>query len=251
MANTVCWYLMAEAGNIPIEMLMDTRASITLLDHSLYDTFVDKPPLRNRKVALRTANGEQMRVYGEIDLSLVLNGQRIDHPTLVCDLAGTQAILGIDLMDWMHGLIDTRDGMLYLLSLKTCVELHKVGQNMCARISVTETIHVPPRSESIAWGRTMGNRWDTSEVMGVVEPLAQFNRGRPALLGRAVVDASGKEVPLPIVNLGGEPIIIHKGEVVAIMRPVETLSISSSTSEDSTDLSEAVPTHLEKIADLA
>ena len=73
----------------------------------------------------------------------------------------------------------------------------------------------------------------------MVEPLAQFNQGRPALLGRAVVDASGKEVPLPIVNLGGEPITIHKGEVVAIMRPVAT------------DLSEAIPTHLEKMADLA
>ena len=99
--------------SVPLDMLVDTGATVSLVDKKVYDLVKTGCPLRKVKSRLIADNGESLQVYGETCLELMLQGHLVKHNVIVCDLPGAKAIMGVDLIEDLGGMLDVANGALH------------------------------------------------------------------------------------------------------------------------------------------
>ena len=88
--------------------MLDTGASTSLVTPEVieripYDHRPELAPVPS--YMLRAANGEALRVYGTMELELLLDDRTIQHTFHVADM-NIEAILGVDFMAAYHIVID-------------------------------------------------------------------------------------------------------------------------------------------------
>uniref|UniRef100_A0A8D8RAW9 Uncharacterized protein n=1 Tax=Cacopsylla melanoneura TaxID=428564 RepID=A0A8D8RAW9_9HEMI len=76
-------------------MIIDTAAGRSIIRRDLVRNNAIN---REHDYILRTATGDEARVYGEVDLNLKLGGFQMEHPFLVADIEDP-CILGLDFLD--------------------------------------------------------------------------------------------------------------------------------------------------------
>ena len=116
------------------------------------------------------------------------------------------------------------------------------------RVSVAETVKVPPMSEMIIPGETCA----ASHLMqGIIEghdrPLCDGN----VVVARVVLNPAQETLPLRVINLSGEPQTLYKGTDVATCQPVshvseQDLELDSSSSRN--NVTSELPDHLQSLA---
>ena len=221
LANSrCCWHLSAELHSVPLDMLVDTGATVSLVD-KIFDQVKKKWSLKKIKRRLIAANGEPLQVYGEACLKFMLQGHLVKHDVIVCDLPGAEAIMGIDLIEDLGGVLDVSNGTLHAKSLGATLKLHRSGVSKCSRVALVDTMIVPPRSEVMLAGRKVGDRWNTKEKIGIVEPSTQLPENGQILVAKALVSAEQECVPLRVANLTDETVVLRRGTVAGILKPVD------------------------------
>jgi hypothetical protein len=94
-------------------MLVDTGSAVTLISKETYEQLRNKPVLRPINSTLRTAGGEAMTLYGEINnLELGLQNQVYGQGIIVAALGGLPGILGLDFLQSNGALFDAGNGIL-------------------------------------------------------------------------------------------------------------------------------------------
>ena len=111
---------------MPVDMLVDTGATVSLVDKKVFDLVKSGRALRKVKGRLIAANGESLQVYGESCLKFMLQGHLVKHDVIVCDLPGAEAIMGIDLIEDLGGVLDVANGTLHAKSLGVTLRLLQV-----------------------------------------------------------------------------------------------------------------------------
>jgi hypothetical protein len=71
------------------------------------------------------------------------------------------------------------------------------GQIGCYRVSVSETVVIPPQSEIVVNGK-VNDRFPILFKVGLVEPTEDFRKSDKALVGRTLVKTN-KDIPLRII----------------------------------------------------
>ena len=246
MSGGACWYTSVEVCEEPTEFLLDTGASVTLIDKTVYDKFRSPPELQKCDVKLIAANGEGISVYGKAFLPLTFGDTTAEHQTVVCNLSGSIGILGIDLLERLGAVADLSKGLLSLKSTGATVKLHKRNMPVVARVTVAEPAVLPPHSEMIINGRPDQRRW--REKIGIVEPLRNFGGIDPILTAKCVVDSSSGSVPVRVANLGDEPVVLNRGTVVALIKPIESIE-PLPVPEDKGPPPSSVPAHLQEMVE--
>ena len=206
---------------MPLDMLVDTGATVSLVDKKVFDLATKKRSLLKVKRRLIAANGESLQVYGETNLKIMLQGHLVTHDVIVCDLPGAEAIMGIDLIEDLGGVLDVANGTLHAKSLGVTLRLHRAGVSKCSKVALVDTTIVPPRSEVLLAGRKVGGRWNSEEKLGIVEPTTQLPENGQVLVARTLVNAEQKCVPLRVANLTSEPVVLRRGTVAGLLKPVE------------------------------
>ena len=206
---------------MPVDMLVDTGATVSLVDKKVFDLVRSGRALQKVKRRLIAANGESLKVYGEARLKFMLQGHLVKHDVIVCDLPGAEAIMGIDLIEDLGGVLDVANGTLHAKSLGVTLRLHRAGVSKCSKVALVDTSIIPPRSEVILAGRKIGGRWNENEKLGLVEPTTQLPENGQILVAKALVNAERDCVPLRVANLTSEPVVLRRGTVAGLLKPVE------------------------------
>ena len=189
-------------------MLVDTGATVSLVDKKVFDLAKTGGSLRKVTRQLIAANWESLQVYGETCLNFMLQGHLVKHDVIVCDLPGVEAIMGIDLIEDLGGMLDVANGTLHARTLGATLRLHRAGMSKCSKVTLVDTTVVPPRSEITLAGRKVGGRWDPNEKkLGIVEPTTQLPENGQILDAKALVNAEQECVPLRVANLTSEPVV--------------------------------------------
>ena len=98
--------------HIECPLLLDTGAAVPLIDHHSYLIIAASrsPPLHPIHTQLQTADGGQMKLFGETTLKLAFDRFHTSQDVVVDDLREWGGIVGIDFLrergcdDWAHNI---------------------------------------------------------------------------------------------------------------------------------------------------
>ncbi|XP_061190281.1 uncharacterized protein LOC133198159 [Saccostrea echinata] len=116
----------------------------------------------------------------------------------------------------------------------------------CFRVSLKETISIPPRSEKIRPGQLLAPSDMNCQGPLEMEAYEKFQKSGKALLARSLIDP-GDDVMVRLMNLSSNPQIVYKITVVgttsAVTRVVESQDkLGVTDCEDS-----CIPDHLKEL----
>ena len=122
------------------------------------------------------------------------------------------------------------------------MKLDSVSYVGCSRIIVSETVHVPPRSEKIIKA-TMVDSSIGDGGLCIIEPSERFMENGSALVAKTLIHSQGK-VPIRVMNVTDEYCNIYSGTNIATASPVtEVQKVKTSACENNRQ----VPDHLKDL----
>ena len=119
-----------------VEALFDSGAEATLINASVYQRLMRKPPLSVYSTQLTTANGSRIRVLGQSNLLYTIAGRQFKHPTVVVEGLKSSCIIGADFMERNGIIIDMK-------RKKIVVNTEAEGRNLCS-VMVKRTVTLGP-----------------------------------------------------------------------------------------------------------
>ncbi|CAC5393543.1 unnamed protein product [Mytilus coruscus] len=122
---------------------------------------------------------------------------------------------------------------------------------VCARVHLTETVHIPANSEIFVEGEIRGPF--TGNQDGCLEPLETFKGGSHLLMPKSLVKMTESKVVFSILNPTHESRILKKNIQVASVQPAEqVLAVATSESKIEQNLSvtgNKLPEHLRPLVE--
>lgn len=143
-AYKACLYLKVNITNNPVNMFIDTGSPFSINTKVLAEILGVK--VQETQVDLCSPDGGEITVYGKADVEMDILGQKIGQEFLIANLDKVN-LLGIDFLEKANAEINIKKQI-----LKTSFgrfKLFRNKTNSCARIQVSETISIPPKSEYI------------------------------------------------------------------------------------------------------
>jgi len=131
-----------------VEFLVDSGSAATVLSAAAFETAErdTRAVLRESKLNLCTASGQNLDIRGETTLELGIGDQTFRHSVVVGDIGNSAGILGTDFMQKYGCLLDLAQGTMQIGT--QVVQLKREAVNTCARVQVCDTVIVPPRCEA-------------------------------------------------------------------------------------------------------
>ncbi|KAI5742809.1 hypothetical protein M8J77_011525 [Diaphorina citri] len=172
-------------------ILLDTGASKSILRRDiLAETNLKNPD----KYTLKTATGEQSRVYGEIEVKIQLGNVKMRHTFVVADIVD-DCILGFDFM-MDHGVsMDFGDSTMIIGNAVIPMTVGSIESCNALRTAVNETL--PPPSEFIKCAR---DRDIPAKSKSTVEPELNRRVVRAAKTSKGVADQDKKETNQDVIR---------------------------------------------------
>ncbi|CAG2233136.1 unnamed protein product [Mytilus edulis] len=206
--------------NTDISMLIDTGSDVTLLSSEVFKELnISKSLLKGVSNQLTTADGDSLEVMGRTTIPLCLGGNDFEHSVIVAGLGGLSGILGMDFLCTNRVSIDTAEGRLKSPKFEVKLKRHATFNNVCARVHLTDTVHIPAKSEVFVEGEIRGNFYGKPE--GCLEPLPEFKGDTHLLMPKSVVNLSKSKVIFSILNPTADPRILKKNVQVGSVQPIE------------------------------
>lgn len=214
-----CWFASVKVNKSDVHMLVDTGSDVTLLSAEVFKRMnMSNSLLKNVSTRLTTADGDPLEVMGMTSIPLVLGGQSFDHPVVVAGIGDLSGILGIDFMSKNKVSFDTAEGVLRSPRFEVALN-HQASHTVCARVHLTETIHIPANSEIFVEGEVRGHF--SGEQNGCLEPLTEFKGGNDLLMPKSLVQMTKSKVMFSILNPTQDSRILKKNLQVASVQPVD------------------------------
>ena len=157
-----CWYARGRVFDHPIDWLVDTGSSHSVIDNGYYTRLAGgrEISMKESNTLLRAADGNTMKVTGEIRLELSLAGHTFDIPVIVAELGGLQGILGLEFLSSQGFLVDVTQGK--LLGKQFEISLYK-ARNLCTNM-LSGDVEAPPFS-----GKVDRDEMDVNSIGGTNE----------------------------------------------------------------------------------
>ena len=152
-----CWYLKCNVGQSPLRCLIDSGASLSLIDPVVFDALDSqaKTPLVDTKTTLHGANGQDLKVHGETYVDLNMGVDTYSVRMIVAQLGGgLQALLGMDFLAAQQSLLNLDEGVLVYDGVEYEL-VHKLDSSCCL-VQLNEVIIVPGRSLVKVTGSVQG-----------------------------------------------------------------------------------------------
>lgn len=221
-------YLPVCVNGIKTNMLIDSGATASLLSTEVYQSIPAKnrpnlKPIHGEMVAI---NGMSLEIFGYGEFNLDIGGCCYPSTIIVAKL-NTTGILGLDFLSAQECNVNMKDKSIDLDGkVIKCTIKGKMG---CYRVSLLDTVSIPPRHELVTSGR-INEFCNDIHGIGIIEPTENFNK---ALVGRTLTTA-GENVPIRLMNPLNESVVVHRGTVVGQFEQVESSPVQQEREYDKT-----------------
>ena len=213
-------YLSCKINSIPTDCLVDTGATLSILSIRAWDTLsqASTMSLKPFKAAIFTASGNQVDVKGQVSMMVEISSIKCIAEMVVADI-DVDAILGLDFLKANNCQLNLDEDTLSIKG-KTC-PLNIAGKIGCYRITVSETVEIPSRSEVIIQGKVHMPAFCSNDL-AIVEPTDTSFLSGKGIIAKALVHADNI-VPLRLINLGDETEKLYSGMYVANLSKVSAV----------------------------
>ena len=202
-----------------LSCLLDTGSNLTALQLAKYEALPVgcRPPLEGGK-SFKVADGHVIRSHGHVTLPFKIGDTEYIHCFVVAELEDP-VMLGMDFLRAHGGIVFTEQDLLVLGGQYfKCQRESKLASTF--KVTLEETVVVPPLSEMLLPGRIEGRPNYTSAI---IEPNPKWMNKEQLLMGKMVVDPSGGTVPVRVVNLQDRPNTLYGNSIIATCEPVSSV----------------------------
>ena len=82
------WSIYPKVNGIPIQMDLDTGAAVTLISARVWEKLLNKIPLLDASMVLKTYTGEPLKIKEQVTVKVQHCGQEATCPLLMVDSTG-------------------------------------------------------------------------------------------------------------------------------------------------------------------
>ena len=204
---------------------------MSLLSKKWYDKIPEdqRPVLKPAPCPLKAGNNTQFKQYGCITLRLSIQGIALRHRFWVVDTIN-HGLLGLDFLEKED--VDIFSGGRKLVIRGETVKIHdNQGQPIRSKVTMSETVHIPPGHEFICPGR-VHNVSASSEAHVIMEPAQLAYQKTGVLVAKTLLDAQGGTVPVRLYNPSTETLIVRRNTTVGVLSGVTDIAPLSLSSQD-------------------
>ena len=174
--------------------------------------------LQNTKTELHTADGNKLKVFGKVNVTLKIGSCSFEQEVVVAEIDDLTGIFGMDFLE-------SQDVEIYigkkLLRLKgQSVSMKKRKSKTCVRINLSHDVSVPAHSELIVDSLISGS--PKGEV-GLIEGTNSI-RNKGLLLARSLVDPRQDVIRLCLLNMNQNPIKLSQNSTIGLYNEVNSIT---------------------------
>ena len=147
-------FIKAKVNGVNTNLLIDTGATVTLISTSFFKDMNNMPTLSPSQRDILTANGESLKVAGKTIIEIQSDNFKCLNEAVVADI-NVDGILGLDFLKSQHAEIDMCNNTIKIQGHK--IQFNIQGQIGCYRVTVSETVVIPPQSEIVVNGTCRTN----------------------------------------------------------------------------------------------
>ncbi|KAK3083976.1 hypothetical protein FSP39_006179 [Pinctada imbricata] len=240
-------YVKAFINGLQANLLIDTGATVSLVSNVVYGNISasSKTSVSPVDANILSANGTPLQVIGKTKLDIKLDNRVWCQEAIIADV-NVDGILGMDFLRANDCIINIQRGIITILN-----EEHRIyfeGLRGCYRVTVAETVSLPPASEVIVPGLLCKSEDGCLPAKsGIIEPSEKFSTSSFGCLARTLVRSS-ESIPLKVMNLSSETKILYPVKEVGKFTPItEVHSLPDLSAVSEASDSNDVPQHLQDI----
>ena len=219
---------------------MDTGAAVSLLSRALWERVkpdgAELQPGISRQLV--SVDGTPLQICGSAVVPVQLADRTYDINIVVAEGLTTEAILGLDFLEAHLCILDLGRRTLSFDGCNT-IPFRAAPTNkptIPLKVSLVESICIPATSELEIMAHVSGLQGSQACLL----EQAQYKR-LPVRVARALVTPTVGGVPVRLLNPAPHQVTIYKDTTIAIMEPVDSLSICSIPTESTSSTSIASP----------
>jgi hypothetical protein len=169
-----------------------------------------------------TANNASIRILGQVELSVHINGLIIDHTFIVLPTLFHECILGTDFLLKSHAKVDFHARFVTFYDDLTALPLLPL-QTPGSLLRLAMGITIPPCSEVLT-KVFMDRRY--SPQLSIVEPLPTIG-GRQLAVAKTLVHPAGSSTVCRLLNPTNAPISLPASTPVATIEPIDVKDVDN------------------------
>ena len=209
-------YATCKINDVITDCLIDTGATLSILSSKAWNTISQSSTgyLKVFESQIFTASGNQIDAKGIGSVVIEICGMKCVTDIVVADI-DMDAILGLDFLKTNDCQLDMLRDTLTIKG-KSC-SLKLAGKVGCYRVTVSEPVEIPSKSEIIIEGKTCVPVLRHNDL-GIVEPIQSCpiisHEKERGIVAKTLVRVDDK-VPVRIANLGDESKKLYPGTHIA------------------------------------
>ena len=217
---THSYRLSGTVNGVPTTFVVDTGASITVLDETLWEKThrgeCSLEPWTGRRLV--GVEGTPLHICGVSNVELKFAGETFHCPVLVARSLTSEAILGLDFLEANNCTLEMADRKLTFPERGVAVSLYDSSPDpelLQARVTIDETLTIPPFSmlETMARvnGKVRGQTWLLQECR---------TKQLPVKIANGLVNSTCDQVPVRVLNPSPDSRVVYKGTKIATVEGV-------------------------------
>ena len=209
-----------------VTFLVDIGSAITV---ALNETFsrlrISEESLEGIPFDLCVADGQQLKVAGEMNMEIILGPTKAMHPVIVADIK-VPAIIGMDFMTSFGCSLDLKKSLMKVRDIEINMWHESTGKPTTCKVSLCQDEIIPAPSECIV-NIFMCKRGSEGQL-NMIEGIKLLQQKYNILAARTLNDVNTSKTVVRLCNPTQENIRLKKDINVGICKPV-TFCVTEST----------------------
>ena len=220
--NAVNWKHILVAGScrgVTAYFFVDSGSAVSIVSTSFVKGLGVESGIRPCDMTLKSFSQDTIQIRGEIELKVIVAGNRFVHTFVVTDLLDTEFLIGDDFLRSNRMNLDYRSCKLSLPNGDS-VPFTEKPENVKKQIKVrcSKVTVIPPNTVQCISGKLQAKRVN---FKGLIKPPYKQGIGDTGIsFAHSVVYSDKRLVPIECNNSTNEPITIHKNKIIALLKPV-------------------------------
>ena len=230
MFQVICYHVTSTIALC--HSLLTQGAGVSLLSKSVWDKIKPAKERFNPMVTHRLVgvDGVPVKVEGIVSAPITIGEVTLQHDFIVAKQITVEAILGLDFLEANKCILDVAGGKMQITDKTVPLILQPSNKEVqCAKVTVTENLTMPPRSEMQVMAHIHSEEEDTWLLEGTIFKKVSI------CVARALAAPRNQSTPIRIVNLDTVPITLYENTKITTAELISDEAIcSTSKSEQST-----------------
>ena len=222
----------AQCKNIPVNLLVDTGAGISLVNAKFIKHFNLIKFVRPTNIMIAGLDKNIVPVEGEITLPISLGNCLVEHTFVLCDRVDNEFLIGMDILSKIQAKIDLPNKRIQTPNGEVEFYNKPVSIDRRVKIRCTKTVTLPANTSGYLLGK-IAVRNAKQNYEGIVDPFRKLSAENGVFITGSMSYTEKNIVPIHYVNVMPHEVKIYRNQLVGFLDPIHMNGVHSINKVDS------------------